>query len=192
MIDKEYLIAKGSSVIEYYANLHEADWLRMYLRGTVEHDVEIEAYDLDLSIWNGDSSFSYLNPKVVSIFYGVNIGLGAGIGFNLFIRGAATVANLIRDDQLVTVTSVLNMQHLVMVETESYPLIDEKFLKDYVDILSTALMQEETTTWRPFLSFVSGVYWQLSQIKVSENDAIVKEVREILLDRARKGLIEVF
>ena len=190
--DRDYLCSKALETIENYSALHEAPWLYNYFRTVIEHKEEFETFDLDLTEWIGEGGFSYLNPKVVSLFYGVNIGLGTGMGFDYFIRGAATAASLINPNQLPGLTVWLNAQHEAMFESEMFPAVNEKFLQDYVDILTTTLMQEETTTWRPFLSFVSGVYWMLAQIRLDATDSIVKEVREILLDRARKGLIEVF
>ncbi len=189
---KTYLWDKGTGVIEHYARLHEANWLSDYFRCTIEHDVDLEMWDLDLSEWNSESSFSYLNPKVVSVFYGVNLGLGRGMGYDYFIRGAATLANIVNPSQLPSLTVWLEAQHVAMYEAETFPAVNEKFLQDYVDILTTTLLQEESTTWRPFLSFISGIYWLLSQVRVEADHPIVLEIRELLLDRARKGLIEVF
>lgn len=188
-LEKDYQLRKAMKVIEYYSELHEAKWLYDFIGGVVPIDENVVLLTLDIKDW-ATEYFSYLHPRVMSIYYGINLGLGTGIGLDYFVRGAVTASSIVDENQLDMITHMLKLQHEYMYEKENYPYIAEKFLGDYVSILTTVLVNPETSTWRQMLAFVSGVYWLLSFVDTSDDDSIIRRIYDILIDRAKKGFID--
>ena len=188
--EREYQVRKALRVIEHYAEIAEARWLYDFMRGVIPADKNVVLLTADTTDWDV-SFFSYLHPRIVSIYYSVNLSLGLGIGLDYFIRGAATAASVVSEHQLEMVGEMLKLQHEAMYESETFPYVAEKYLEDYVTIITTALVSPETTTWRQMLAFVSVVYWLLSFVDMKADEQNVSQtIYDILVDRAKKGFID--
>ncbi len=188
-LERDYQVRKALKVIEHYSEATEAKWLFDFMRGVIPADEQVVLLTPETENWD-PSYFSYLHPRIVSIYYSVNLSLGLGIGLDYFIRGAATAASIVSEGQLEMVGQMLKLQHEAMYEAETFPYVAEKYLENYVTIITTALVSPETTTWRQMLAFISGVYWLLSYVDISGDDPVLKTIYDILIDRAKKGFID--
>lgn len=188
-IDIKFQEHKAREILRHYATAFEAKWLLAFMPGSREADEELEFLDLDFADWIGEESFSHTSPKVIGLYEQTYSRQGEGLGFDYFIKGAVSVANLCPDPDLLRDFFLGQLE--LMTEVSEYPMIVERFLEDYVDILEAILMGEERTTWKQLLAFNSGVYWMMGMVRpASMYPNFQEHIRKFMLDRAKLGIVD--
>jgi hypothetical protein len=187
--DIVYQESRASQILKSFATLYEAQWLLKFRPVSRPADEELEFLSLDFSDWIGEESFHHLSPKVISLYETVYSRQGEGMGFDYFIKGAVSVANLFSDPNLLA--GFFQGQLALMTEVSEYPYIVERYLKDYVDVLEAIMLGDETTTWKQMLSYTAGVYWVLGMVKPdSMPSGFQSQIRQFMIERAKRGVVE--
>jgi hypothetical protein len=185
----KYQEGRAKEILSYYAQLYEANWLLAFMPGTRPADKEFEILNLDFSDWIGEESFHHLSPKVIGLYETVYSRQGEGMGFDYFIKGAVAIANLFPDPSLLA--GFFQGQLELMTEVTEYPLIVDRYIQDYVDIIEAIMLGDERTTWKQMLAYNAGVYWMMSLVRPeSMYNGFQQHIRRFMLDRAKRGVIE--
>lgn len=187
--DVKFQEHKAKEILHHYAKLYEAKWLVAFMPGSRPSDEEVEFLNLDYADWIGEESFSHMSPKVISLYEQTYSRQGEGLGFDYFIKGAVSVANLCPDPDLLRDFFLGQLE--LMTEVSEYPLIVDRFLEDYVDVLEAILMGDERTTWKQLLAFNSGVYWMMGMVRPeSMYPQFQGHIRQFMLSRAKLGVVD--
>lgn len=192
-----YYLNQLEAVVADRAEAYDAEWLNLFKIGERPYDPELELFSTLPACRVAPDTLNHLQPEVATIFSSVTVVTSnEGLPILPWVKGAATVANLIMPNDRDHVEGLLRAQLPTMVELQQLPAIDERFVPDYSDVAVGILLGEEMSTWQPMLAFNAGVWWMMGLLRDVDmrRDGIIgklsyhAQIRQLMLGYSRLGV----
>lgn len=120
--------------------------------------------------WPDVKEMSFTDPRVIHIFLETYSGLFPMIEFNSFVRGVATAALIIKEqDQVKLALEKLTQAMLEAgADMPARPALPEHLQDTCLKAVADVINYTEPFNWRRMLSFVYGIFW-LAGLTVKTN-----------------------